>query len=75
MAIAFNVLKIFFPESSIWFFWVIPAFLGTLQLFYFGTYLPHRKPHDHSMEPHKARTQKSESCLGNVILLFFWISF
>jgi beta-carotene ketolase (CrtW type) len=58
MAVAFNLLKIFFPESSIWFFWVIPAFLGTLQLFYFGTFLPHRYPHENSMKPHNARTQK-----------------
>lgn len=71
MAIAFNVLKMFFAEISIWFFWVLPAFLGTLQLFYFGTYLPHRKPHDHSMEPHKARTQKKNHIWAMLSCYFF----
>lgn len=44
MAIAYNVLahaaKI--PEPRLIAFWVAPALLSTLQLFYFGTYLPHR---------------------------------
>ncbi|MEK7728404.1 MAG: fatty acid desaturase [candidate division KSB1 bacterium] len=45
VALAFNLmhhlLKI--PISNLLLFWVAPALLGTLQLFYFGTYLPQRK--------------------------------
>lgn len=75
MAIAFNVLKIGVPEISLWFFWVIPVFLSSLQLFFFGTYLPHRKPHDHEMEPHKARTQKKNHLLAMISCYFFGYHF
>ncbi len=58
MAVAFNILKIWFDEFSIIMFWVIPAFLETFQLFFFGTYLPHKYPHTKNMQLYKARTQK-----------------
>ncbi len=35
-------------------FWVVPALASTVQLFYFGTYLPHRKPPQGHEEPHRA---------------------
>lgn len=75
MAIAFNILKIWIPEISLWFFWVIPALLSSLQLFFFGTYLPHRKPHDHEMEPHKARTQKKNHLWAMLSCYFFGYHF
>ena len=44
MAVVFNVLEhlahIALPNLIL--FWVLPSLLSTLQLFYFGTYLPHR---------------------------------
>jgi beta-carotene/zeaxanthin 4-ketolase len=33
-----------FPEANLTYFWLIPSIVSSLQLFYFGTYLPHRKP-------------------------------
>jgi len=58
MALAYNLLHWSgVAEWRIWTFWVVPALLGTLQLFYFGTYLPHRRPHTAGMAPHAARTQ------------------
>jgi beta-carotene ketolase (CrtW type) len=71
MAIAFNILKIWYNELSIWMFWVLPAFLGTLQLFFFGTYLPHRKPHLEEMKPHNARTQKKNHLWAMLSCYFF----
>jgi beta-carotene ketolase (CrtW type) len=71
MAIVFNLLKLFFGEINIWFFWVIPAFLGTLQLFYFGTYQPHRKPHTDDMKPHNARSQKLNHLWAMLSCYFF----
>jgi beta-carotene/zeaxanthin 4-ketolase len=71
MAVAFNILKLFFLESSIWFFWVISAFLGTFQLFFFGTYLPHRYPHENFMKPHNARTQKKNHLWAMLSCYFF----
>jgi len=75
MAVIFNVLKIWFPEINIWMFWVVPAFLGSLQLFYFGTYLPHRKPHKVNMEPHKARTQSKNHLWAMLSCYFFGYHF
>lgn len=42
MAVTFNVLKLFIPTENLILFWMLPAILSTLQLFYFGTFLPHR---------------------------------
>jgi beta-carotene ketolase (CrtW type) len=39
-------------------FWVAPALLSTLQLFTFGTYLPHREPAGGYVEPHRARSNR-----------------
>lgn len=75
MAVLFNLLKLFFNESSIWFFWVVPAILSTLQLFYFGTYQPHKRPHNHFMEPHKARTQKGNHIWAMLSCYFFGYHF
>jgi len=71
MAIVFNVLKIWFNEISIILFWIIPAFLGTFQLFFFGTYLPHKYPHTEKMQPHKARTQKRNHVWAMLSCYFF----
>ena len=45
MAVTFNVLKLFVPQVNLIVFWMVPAILATLQLFYFGTYLPHKGNH------------------------------
>jgi beta-carotene ketolase (CrtW type) len=71
MAIAFNVLKIWFNDITLIFFWVIPAFLGTFQLFFFGTYLPHKYPHTESMQPHNARSQKKNHLWAMLSCYFF----
>lgn len=46
MAIVFNGLLylIHIPAANLILFWVAPALLSTVQLFYFGTYLPHKRP-------------------------------
>lgn len=57
MAIVFNLLShvVGVPEPNLLCFWVAPALLSTLQLFLFGTYLPHRGEHEAS-DPHRARS-------------------
>lgn len=46
MTIAYHSVKniLHIPESNLILFWAIPLLLSSLQLFYFGTYLPHREP-------------------------------
>jgi beta-carotene/zeaxanthin 4-ketolase len=37
-------------------FWALPPILSSLQLFYFGTFLPHREPQNGYSNPHRAHT-------------------
>jgi beta-carotene ketolase (CrtW type) len=32
------------PEINLILFWIVPSLMSSIQLFYFGTFLPHRKP-------------------------------
>lgn len=41
---------------NILFFWALPAVLSSLQLFYFGTYLPHRPEPEPFSDAHRARS-------------------
>ncbi|MEJ6981931.1 fatty acid desaturase [Pedobacter sp. P351] len=68
MAIAFNVLKIWFSEINLILFWVLPPLLSTLQLFYFGTWLPHHGSHSNS---HHSRTQAKNHLLAFFTCYFF----
>jgi beta-carotene ketolase (CrtW type) len=53
IAITFNVLQwIGTPLAPLLLFWIIPSFLSTFQLFYFGTYLPHRGEHSNEHFSH-----------------------
>ena len=71
MAVAFNILKIWFDQTAIIFFWIIPAFLGTFQLFFYGTYLPHKYPHSEKMQPHNARSRKKNHLWAMISCYFF----
>jgi beta-carotene ketolase (CrtW type) len=71
MAGLYNILRIWYPDASILWFWVVPAFLSTFQLFFFGTYLPHRRPHTSEMGPHKARTLKQNHVWAMLSCYFF----
>ncbi|MBN1448914.1 MAG: fatty acid desaturase [Bacteroidetes bacterium] len=58
MAIVYNVLLHLagVANLNLILFWALPAILSTSQLFYFGTYLPHREPPGGYEEPHRARS-------------------
>jgi beta-carotene/zeaxanthin 4-ketolase len=58
MAIVFNVLNhlLGIPTLNLLLFWVTPALLSTLQLFYFGTFLPHRELEEPFTDKHRARS-------------------
>ncbi len=71
MAVLFNIFKLVSEESSIIVFWVIPALLSSVQLFYFGTYLPHKKPHTEEMLPHNSRTLKKNHTWAMLSCYFF----
>jgi len=73
MGAAYNVLNLLLkiPEANLWFFSIIPALLGTLQLFFFGTYMPHRYPHLENMQPHNSRTLPKNHLWAMISCYFF----
>ncbi|PKV76347.1 fatty acid desaturase [Pontibacter ramchanderi] len=70
MAITYNVLQLFFPLENVIMFWMVPAILATFQLFYFGTYLPHRGEHAPENK-HKSGTQDKNHLWAFVSCYFF----
>ena len=58
MAAVFNILHhlLFVPAANLILFWVIPSLLSTVQLFYFGTYLPHREKGTPLADRYRARS-------------------
>jgi len=54
----YNIVKytLHIPENNLTLFWVLPSILSSVQLFYFGTFLPHREPEGGYIEPHRAQT-------------------
>lgn len=44
------------PTANVLLFWALPAVLSALQLFYFGTYLPHKPGHDDFTDRHRSRS-------------------
>ncbi|CCH01524.1 Beta-carotene ketolase [Fibrella aestuarina BUZ 2] len=73
MALTYNVLKIWFPMENLILYWMVPAILSTFQLFFFGTYLPHRG--DHENPPHNARSQSLNHVWAFVSCYFFGYHF
>jgi beta-carotene ketolase (CrtW type) len=70
-AISFNILKIWIPGVNIWLLWFVPTFLSSMQLFFFGTFLPHKLPHDNLDEKHKTRSQRKNHLLAFLSCYFF----
>ncbi|MFW5706868.1 MAG: fatty acid desaturase [Bacteroidota bacterium] len=60
-----------FSDLKVLLYWALPAILGTLQLFYFGVYWPHREPHMENMMPHRARTLSKNHFWAMVSCYFF----
>ena len=70
MAISFIILKLFLPVENLILIWMLPGILATLQLFYFGTYLPHRGAH-RAENVHKSHSQKPNHLWAFLSCYFF----
>jgi len=57
MTILFHGVRLGFdvPAVNLLLFWILPLLLSSMQLFYFGTYLPHRN-HNGISDRHRARS-------------------
>lgn len=74
-AVLFNYLQwLGVPGSSMVQFYIIPSFLSLLQLFYFGTYLPHLSDPVRGLVPnnaHRSRTQQARHLWAFLTCYFF----
>lgn len=70
MALTYNLLILIFPVQNVILFWIVPSLLSTLQLFYFGTYLPHKGEHAPD-NVHKSHTQKKNHVIAFLTCYFF----
>jgi beta-carotene ketolase (CrtW type) len=66
MALVFNIMLHFLhiPLASIILFWVVPSLCSTVQLFYFGTYLPHKEPEGGYTNRHRSATNNFSTFLS-----------
>ncbi len=71
MAGLFNLGLLYFSEIQLIVLWIIPSILATFQLFYFGTYFPHRLPHTTEMGIYKSRTLKKNHLWAMLSCYFF----
>jgi beta-carotene/zeaxanthin 4-ketolase len=60
-----------FSVISIVLFWVVPSLLSSLQLFYFGTFLPHREPEGGYTNRHRATTIDRSTWLSLITCYHF----
>lgn len=71
MAVVFNIGLLAFSEQQLLVLWVLPSIVSTFQLFYFGTFVPHRQPHTSDMEPYNSRTLPKGHFWAMVSCYFF----
>ncbi|MDQ3394636.1 MAG: fatty acid desaturase [Bacteroidota bacterium] len=70
MAVTYNLLALVFPRGNLVLFWIVPSLLSTFQLFFFGTYLPHRGDHAPDNK-HKSRSFQRNHFLAFITCYFF----
>lgn len=75
LAVVFNILQLWIDQWNLILFWILPSILATFQLFYFGTYQPHRLPHTEAMLPHNSRTQRGHHLWAMLSCYFFGYHF
>lgn len=66
MSLIFHTLRLVFhiPTANLLLFWVLPIVLSSLQLFVFGTYLPHRGDAESHQDSHHATSNNYPTALS-----------
>ncbi len=69
----FNVIlfTLHIPEKNLTLFWVIPSILSSVQLFYFGTFTPHKEPNGGYKNIHCAETNPLPTWLSFITCYHF----
>ena len=71
LVVVFWTLYLLVPTENLLLFWALPSMLSTLQLFTFGTYLPHREPPGGHDNPHHARSGTMSDAVSLVTCFHF----
>ena len=71
MTVSLQLLRLVFPLENLILFWVLPGILSTFQLFYFGTYIPHKGGHMEHNNKHKSGTLKKNHFKAFLSCYFF----
>jgi len=76
LAIVYNILNRLLSISSLnlILFWILPSLLSSIQLFYFGTYLPHKNPETINNK-HRSRSLNVNAFWGFISCYFFGYHF
>jgi beta-carotene/zeaxanthin 4-ketolase len=58
LMVTYNLMILVFhvPEENFNLFWGLPSILSVVQLFFFGTFLPHRRPREGYQSQHRTRS-------------------
>lgn len=58
LMVIFNLITHFLhiPDANLTLFWIVPSILSSVQLFYFGSYLPHKEPRGGYTNQHRTET-------------------
>ena len=59
------------PEKNLTLFWVLPSILSSVQLFYFGTFTPHKEPDEGYKNVHCAQTNPLPTWLSFITCYHF----
>ena len=70
ITVSLQLLRLIFPLENLILFWSLPSILSTFQLFYFGTYIPHKDGHEHDNK-HRSRTLDKNHLLAFFSCYFF----
>ncbi|GAA4269621.1 fatty acid desaturase [Hyunsoonleella aestuarii] len=71
MTLSLQLLRLIFPLENLILFWILPGILSTFQLFYFGTYIPHKGGHDKHKNKHNSGSLKKNHILAFISCYFF----
>ncbi len=74
ITVCMQLLRFIFPIENLIIFWALPSILSTFQLFFFGTYIPHKVGHDNDNK-HKSRSLKKNHVLAFISCYFFGYHF
>ena len=70
ITVSLQLLGLIFPMENLILYWILPSVLSTFQLFYFGTYIPHKDGHGNDNK-HKSRSLKKNHLWAFVSCYFF----